>query len=140
MRLDKMGVIAGSTKNLAAQITFLSVHITDLRSAVGALRIRGSLAGIAVGIFYTTDQNDLAITRHRHAQTLTNFCKSRACFSSAGVPAGPSTARCHKPKPTGRPGYGRSPAMIDNLFDLKETHALDDPTHSSNFLRSYEIN
>ena len=37
VRLTQVGVIAGSTENLAATITFFGMHITDLRSAVGAL-------------------------------------------------------------------------------------------------------
>jgi hypothetical protein len=76
--LFHVGVIAGSTKNLAAQTTFLGVYVTDLRSAIGALRCRGSLAGIAISIFYASHQEDLAITRRRHPETLTNFFKSRA--------------------------------------------------------------
>jgi hypothetical protein len=73
-----VGVIAGSTTGLAAEITLLGVHITDLRSAVGALRFGWPLAGIAVSIFYASDQDDLASTRRRHLETLTNFFQSRA--------------------------------------------------------------
>ena len=61
VRLFHVGVIAGSTKNLAAAITFLDVHVADLRSTVGALRCGWPLAGIAVGIFYASDQDDLAL-------------------------------------------------------------------------------
>jgi hypothetical protein len=76
--LAHVGVIAGSTESLAAEIAFLGVYITDLGSAIGTLRCRGSLAGTAVRIFHTTHQYDLAMTRRRHAETLTNFFKSRA--------------------------------------------------------------
>jgi hypothetical protein len=54
------------------------VYITDIRSAVGALGCTGSPAGIAVSIFYASQQDDLAITRRHHAETLTNFLPSRA--------------------------------------------------------------
>jgi hypothetical protein len=86
VRLFHMGVIARRTKNLAAEITFLSVHITDLRCAVGALRCGWPLAGIAVGIFYASDQDDPAITGRHHLQTLTNFFKSRADVFSIVAP------------------------------------------------------
>jgi hypothetical protein len=78
VRLFHVRVIAGSTKNLAAEITFFDVHITDLRSAVGALRFGWPLTGIAVSIFYPPHQDDPAGTQLRHSETLTNFFKSRA--------------------------------------------------------------
>ena len=59
MRLAHVGVTAGSTKNLAAEITFLGMYITELRSAIGALRCGGSRAGIAVSIFYPAHEDDL---------------------------------------------------------------------------------
>ena len=68
MGLAHVGVDAGSTKDFTAEITFLHVHITDLRSAVGALRCRRPLAGIAVSIFYAPDQNDLTGSRRSHAE------------------------------------------------------------------------
>jgi hypothetical protein len=95
VRLFHVRVIAGSTKDLAAEITLLAVHITDLRSAVGALGFGWPLAGIAVSIFYSAHQDDLAGTR-RHIETLTNFFQNRAeVLSSAGVPAGFTTNRCY---------------------------------------------
>jgi hypothetical protein len=78
VRLVHVGVITGSTKNLAAEITLLGMHITDVRSAIGALRFGCPLAGIAVGIFYAAHQDDLTITGRRHSETLTNFSKNRA--------------------------------------------------------------
>jgi len=36
VRLAHVGVIAGTAKNLTAEIAFLGVDIADLRSAVGA--------------------------------------------------------------------------------------------------------
>jgi hypothetical protein len=36
VRLFHVGVIAGSTKNLTAEVALLSVYITDIGSAVGA--------------------------------------------------------------------------------------------------------
>ena len=86
VRLVHVGVITGSTKNLAAEITLLGMHITDVRSAIGALRFGCPLAGIAVGIFYASDQDDLAITGRHHLQTLTNFFKSRADVFSIAAP------------------------------------------------------
>src|SRR5207245_9601663 len=63
VRLAHVGVIAVSAKTVAAKITFFSVHITDLRSAVGALGCRGSFAGIAVGVFDAPQQNEFTIAR-----------------------------------------------------------------------------
>ena len=73
MRLGQVVVVAGGTKNLAAEITLLGVHVTEPGSAVGALRFGCPLAGIAVGIFNAAHQDDLAGTQLRHSETLTNF-------------------------------------------------------------------
>jgi len=87
VRLAHVGVIAGSAKTVAAKITFFSVHITDLRSAVGALGCGGSFAGIAVGVLDAPQQNDFTIARSGHSETLPNFLTSRAdVLSSASVP------------------------------------------------------
>ena len=72
-----VGVIAGRAKDLAAEVAFLGVYITDLRSAVGALCCGASPAGIAVSIFYASDQDDLTGTRRRHSETLTHFFQRR---------------------------------------------------------------
>jgi hypothetical protein len=78
VRRGQVGVVAGGTKNLAAEITLLGVHVTEPGSAVVALRFGCPLAGIAVGIFHAAHQDDLAITGRRHSETLTNFITSRA--------------------------------------------------------------
>jgi len=84
VRFGQVGVVAGGTKNLAAEITLLGVHVTEPGSAVGTLRLGCPLAGIAVGIFHAAHQDDLAITGRRHPETLTNFVTRRAEVFSLG--------------------------------------------------------
>jgi hypothetical protein len=85
VRLAHVGVVTGSTKNLAAEITLLGVHIADVRSAIGALRFGWPLAGIAVGIFYAAHQDDLTITGRRHFRNFNKFLQKQSrCFCSAG--------------------------------------------------------